>query len=124
MKYIWYIYLFLILSLGFARTAERIFSESGGFSSQYLPLIFSAILSFGVYGSIKKKPLFILWFWQALYWFSIILSLSLLAFALYLALVEGASSLKWSGVIVFSALLIIPAQCKIKAYSFKSPDIW
>ena len=124
MKYIWNIYIFTMLSFGIARTAKRIFRDSGCFSRQYLPLILSAIFGLGVYGCINKKPLFKLWFWKAFYWFSIIISFSLLAFALYFALAVGGSSLLWSGLLVLVCLFIITAQVKIIEYCFKSPQVW
>jgi len=124
MKLSWNVYLFTLLSMGLARTMERIVHDSGGIASQYLPVFCCSIFSIGVYGAINNKPLLNLWFWKCFYMFSIMMSISLSLFALYLALVADGSSLLWSGIIIFVLLFIIPAQIKIKDYSFKSPQIW
>ncbi|PCH61955.1 MAG: hypothetical protein COC19_03675 [SAR86 cluster bacterium] len=122
MKYIWHFYIFLFLAFGVARLVERLLKDSGGFSSQYSPLIVSVIFSLGVYGSINQKPLFKLWFWKSFYWLSLILSVSLLVFATYLLVV--VSSLQWPVVIVLAVIFIIPAQVKIRIYAFKSQLCW
>ena len=124
MKYVWNIYIITLLSLGVVRMIERILKDSGGFSSQYLPLLLIAILSLGVYGSINNKPLLKSWFWQCFYWLSIVISFSLTTFALYLATFVGVSALPWFLVLIFITLLLIPAQIKINEYGFKSPEVW
>ena len=122
MRYIWHFYILLFLAFGVARLVEKLLKDSGGFSSQYLPLILSVIFSLGVYGSINQKPLFKLWFWKSFYWFSLILSMSLTVFATYLFAV--GNSLLWSVVIVFAVIFIIPAQIKIRIYAYKSKECW
>ena len=124
MRHIWYLYIFTLLSLGIARTAERILRDSGGFASQYLPLVLTLIFSIGVYACTNSKPLFKRWFWKSFYWFSIVLSISLLGFVVYLGLAGGSNSLSWSAILILVFLFLIPAQVKIKEYSFKSPQIW
>jgi len=122
MRYIWHFYIFLFLVTGVARLVERLLKDSGGFSSQYLPLILSVIFSLGVYGSINHKPLFKQWFWKSFYWFSLLLSISLAVFATYLFVVSD--SLQWTVVIVLAVIYIIPAQMKIREYAFKSKVCW
>jgi len=124
MKFSWNIYIFTLLCMGVARTAERLIHDSGGLASQYLPVILCSIFSLGVYGAVNKKILLNIRFWQCFYMFSIMMSISLSLFAFYLAFSVGGSSLLWPAVIVFVILFIIPAQIKIKEYSFKSPQIW
>lgn len=122
MRYIWDFYIFLLLAFGVARLVERLLKDSGGFASQYLPLILSVIFSLGVYGSINQKPLLKLWFWKSFYWLSLIMSMSLVTLAAYLLVV--GSSLLWSVVIVLVVTYIIPAQVKIKIHVFKSKACW
>ena len=122
MRYIWHFYIFLFLAFGVARLVDRLLKDSGGFSSQYLPLILSVIFSFGVYGSINQKPLFKIWFWKSFYWFSLILSMSLAVFSAYL--IMAGNSLQWSVVIILAVVFIIPAQIKIRVYAFKSKACW
>ncbi len=124
MKYVWYIYIITLLSLGIARMIERILKDSGGFSSQYLPLLLIAILSIGVYASINNKPLLKSWFWKFFYWLSIVISFSITAFALYLAMFKGIGIFPWLLVPILITLFLIPAQIKIKEYGFKSPEVW
>ncbi|MEW6997448.1 hypothetical protein AADZ86_07075 [Colwelliaceae bacterium BS250] len=122
MRYIWHFYIFLFWVFGAARLVDRLLKDSGGFSSQYLPLILSVIFSLGVYGSINQKPLFKLWFWKSFYWFSLILSISLAVFATYLFVV--GNSLQWSVIIFLAVIYIIPAQIEIRKYAFKSSACW
>jgi hypothetical protein len=103
---------------GAARLVERLLKDSGGFSSQYLPLILSVIFSLGIYGSINQKPLFKLWFWKSFYWLSLILSMAMAVFAVYL-IVTG-KSLQWPAAIFLAVMFILPAQIKIRIYTFKS----
>ncbi|MDC6451144.1 hypothetical protein PQY67_13245 [Pseudomonadales bacterium] len=96
--------------------------DSGGFASQYLPLILSVIFSLGVDDSINQKPLLKLWFWKSFYWLSLIMSMSLVTLAAYLLVV--GSSLLWSAFIVLAVTYIITAQVKIRIYVFKSKACW
>ena len=121
-KYIWYFYIFLFLAFGVARLVDRLIKDSGGFSSQYLPLIISIIFSVGVYGAINQQPLFKLWFWKSFYWFSLLLSMALFMFAAYVLMVSH--SILWSVAIFLTAIFIIPAQVKIRMYYFKSKGCW
>lgn len=113
-----------MLSLGLVRAIERTFNDKGGFASQYLPIIFCGLFALGVYGRINQKPMFKLWFWKSYYYFSIILSISLLAFALYLALVSKGGVPLWAEALVLVTLFIIPAQFKLKEYCFKTTHLW
>jgi hypothetical protein len=122
MRYIWHFYIFIIVAFGVARLVERLLKDSGGFSSQFLPLILSVIFSLGVYGSISQKPLFKLWFWKSFYWFSLMLSISFAVFATYLFVV--GNTFHWPVVIVLAVIYIIPAQVKIRTYAFKSKVCW
>ena len=105
-----------------ARLVERLLKDSGGFASQYLPLILSVIFSLGVDDSINQKPLLKLWFWKSFYWLSLIMSMSLVTLAAYLLVV--GSSLLWSAFIVLAVTYIITAQVKIRIYVFKSKACW
>ena len=112
MRYIWHFYILLLLAFGVARLVERLLKDSGGFASQYLPLILSVIFSLGVDDSINQKPLLKLWFWKSFYWLSLIMSMSLVTLAAYLLVV--GSSLLWSAFIVLAVTYIITAQVKSK----------
>jgi hypothetical protein len=122
MRYIWHFYILLLLAFGVARLVERLLKDSGGFASQYLPLILSVIFSLGVDDSINQKPLLKLWFWKSFYWLSLIMSMSLVTLAAYLLVV--GSSLLWSAFIVLAVTYIITAQVKIRIYVFKSKACW
>ena len=122
MRYIWHFYILLLLAFGVARLVERLLKDSGGFASQYLPLILSVIFSLGVDDSINQKPLLKLWFWKSFYSLSLIMSMSLVTLAAYLLVV--GSSLLWSAFIVLAVTYIITAQVKIRIYVFKSKACW
>ena len=122
MRYIWHFYILLLLAFGVQRLVERLLKDSGGFASQYLPLILSVIFSLGVDDSINQKPLLKLWFWKSFYWLSLIMSMSLVTLAAYLLVV--GSSLLWSAFIVLAVTYIITAQVKIRIYVFKSKACW
>lgn len=109
--------------LGIPKTAERILRDSDGFASQYLPLMLAVILSLGIYDCVNSKPLFKRWFWKSCYWFSIVLSIFLFGFAVYIGVTVGSNSLSWSSILILEFLFLIPAKVKIKEYSFKSPHI-
>ena len=124
MKFVWYCYIFLLVSLGVARAVERILKDSGGFFSQYLLLILAVIFSIGVYGCINKKSVFTLWFWQCFYWISLLLSLLFVTFALYVIFIMQDSSVFWTILLILAVVFLIPAQIKIRQYGFKQPEYW
>jgi len=82
--------------------------DSGGFASQYLQLILAVIPSLGIYACVNSKPLFKQWFWKSFYWSSIVLSIPLLGFAVYLGLAVESNSLSWSGILILAFLFLIP----------------
>lgn len=124
MKYFWHFYILLFLSLGVGRMIEKVVAESGGFASRYLPLIAVLVLSVGIYGSIKNKPILYRWLWLAVLAFSSIASLMAIAISAYLAFSVGSGALRSIALLLSIAFLLIPAQIKLKNYASKANGCW
>lgn len=124
MKYFWHFYIALLLSLSIGRLVERILIESGGFASRYLPVIAVLILSVGIYGSIKNKPILSRWFWLIVFAISILASALAIAFSAYLALFVGAGAMLGVTLLLLTTVLLIPAQLKLRDYISKTNKYW
>lgn len=124
MKYFWHFYIALLLSLSIGRLVERILLESGGFASRYLPVIFVLVLSVGIYGSIKNKPILSRWFWLIVFAISLLASALAIAFSAYLALFAGGGAMLGASLLLLATVLLIPAQLKLRNYISKSNACW
>lgn len=121
MKCAWFTYLSLLVLAGAARLVQKVMADSGGFASRYTPLLIAAVLVVGVLGHIYQKPLGRAWFWQLLFWLSVTVSTSAIAFSFYLALIAGPFDLVF--ILMLFTLALIRAQWRVWQY-FRSKSIW
>ncbi len=124
MKNFWYLYILLLVSLSGGRMIERILSESGGFSSRYLPLIATVLISIGIYGCMNNKPVLKRWVWRTVFTSTAFLSLAALVFSAYLVIFVGGSSVTSVGLLLLVVIILIPAQIKLRKYYLKSSGYW
>jgi hypothetical protein len=120
----WTVYIGLLLLIGLGRMLERILADRGGFASRYLPALAAGIICTGIYGALSRKR--ILWpcLWQLVFWISVVASVLLVGFAVFLLVQNGRTPLFVFALIGAAIALPIPAQIKIREYAFKSADIW
>ena len=121
MKYVWSIYIGLLLGLGFVRMGQKILTETGGFGSRYGPLILAAILALGVFGAVFQKPLARRWVWKAVFWLLAISSVGLFVLAVY---VLSGGAYQPAGLILGILVVLLPGQWQLFGYVYRSSSLW
>ena len=124
MKYVWSIYIGLLLILGFGRMVQKIITETGGFGSRYGPAIAATIIAIGVFGYVFQRQIARNWFWKAVFWLLAIASAGLLAFVVCLLFSAGSGSYRSVGLIIVVLLVLSPAQRQLFGYAYRSPQLW
>ncbi|MBU3023964.1 hypothetical protein [Aestuariibacter sp. A3R04] len=123
-KYFWYCYILLLIAFSIARMVERIYSESGGFSSRYTPLFVALVVSLGIYGSVNNKPFFARWFWQCLYiTIGVAIAVAVMT-SVYLLLFVGLSTLPAVTLLLIVSTFVFPALLNLRSYTKKTTGNW
>lgn len=120
----WYVYVLILNAIGLIRLAEKVFNETGGFASRYLPLVLTLAVSIGVYGCIASRPIYKRWIWRLLLNLLIVISIGLLIFAGYLLFFAGASAIAAAMGLLFIFIVLLPGLIKLQQYSSKSAEFW
>ena len=114
-------YISIFMILGCARMIERITKDSGGFWSQFGPLICATLVGIGIVSWRRKTAAINLWFWRAVHaiiGFAFVVSL---AFSLYLT---ATSAYAVAGRLFIITLILAPAFYGLFQYSYRSPAVW
>lgn len=121
MKYVWFVYIGLLLLLSFERMAQKIITETGGFGSRYGPVMVAAIIAVGVLGYVFQKPIARRWVWKAVFWLLAIASVGLFALGVYLLF---TGSYQPAGLTLGILLLLLPGQWQVFGYAYRSSPVW
>ena len=118
------LYVSLLLLSGAAQLVHKALTETGGFSSRYLPLIVAVVLATGFIGHIRQRPLLKAWCWKVVFGVSVLASACIVAGLLYFILTAAGSMYLVAGIAFFVLVLVIPAQVAIYRYAYKSRGVW
>ena len=123
MRLVWISYCAVLLVLALARLIERIWIDSGGFFSRYLPLILTLVMVIGIYASLKQRRLFVRGFWL-----SVVATVALIIVSASLLFIYLGVTSHWGSMgvwlLLLSALVLIPGAWRLRTYSAKSNPIW
>ena len=113
----WMIYFGVLALVGYGQMARKIAADSGGLISQFGPPLLVTILIVGLVADLMQRPVLHRWFWQGLVVLLAASTLGVVLLALYY-LVFGGMALRWQGITVTGALLLLPGLIKLKRYAF------
>ena len=123
-KVVWYAYMVVLLCLGLGRLVERVFSESGGFASRYLPLLVFAVFALGIYGWLHQQAIFRRWFWALVSGVCWVVLFAAIGLSAYLGLTAGDGAIPLAAALLGLAVLLTPAQLVLRNYASKSREYW
>ena len=124
MKYIWSIYVGLLLVLGLGRMVQKIITETGGFGSRYGPVILAIIIALGVLGYVFQRPIARNWVWKVVFWLLVIAGVGMLVLAVYLLLSVGRGSYDVAGLLLGLLVVLLPGQWQLFGYAYRSSPLW
>ena len=113
MKYLWSIYVSLLLILGIGRMVQKIITETGGFGSRYGPLLLAAIVALGVLGYVFQRPIARHWVWKGVFWLLAVVSVGLLLLGVYLLFSVGPGAYPGVGLIMGLLVVLLPGQWQL-----------
>ncbi|MBC2607522.1 hypothetical protein [Pelagicoccus albus] len=124
MRLIHWLYVTALFVPAIARLAQKVSTDTGGFTSRFGPLLAVLLLAAGFIGYRQKKAILISSFWR---WIVGLLGfgfVGLFSFGIYLFIFVGKPVLAEAAVITITSLAAIPALISLFKYSKPNNDIW
>ena len=117
----WWLYSAAICAVGFGRMLERLVIESGGFWSQFGPLIAAVVLAAGIIGWLDGRRLLNVWLWRILHLCLVFAQLLAVLYATYI----GVFGIYLPAALVFAlATFLLPASIALFRYAYRSRELW
>ena len=121
MKWPWKLYCALLIAGGLTQMLRKVLTDTGGPSSRYAAVLFTAIVVAGLVAQSRERALGPRWFWQVGSAALVVGWLTMVAFALYLLAIEVDFA---AGLLGLGAAPTPPGIAQLWIYAWRSPAVW